>query len=246
MSNFKSYWLTISLQKLIIHIVITQLREHFIGAHISVSLAPQQRSANTMWPLMIVPLLVNLTSAKLQCPDGRLCPEQSTCCKLESGNYDCCPVEKRSQSDDSGDFSPLSWKTHSIPVESKILEMEAGARSSSVSSDSSIHCDYTHYCPDGWACCKMLTGSWSCCPHLTTVCCYQGTRCCPRDNAGNLSPSSMALKYHSIPMKSKTLETEEKALSTTEIGAAVHIPGPFVAKMVFTVAHMAPNAIFKG
>ncbi|XP_038653300.1 progranulin-like [Scyliorhinus canicula] len=171
-----------------------------------------------MWPLMIVLLLVNLASAKLLCPDGRLCPEQSTCCKLESGNYDCCLVEKRSQSDDSGDYSPLSMslKSHSIPVESKILEMEAGARSSNLSSDSSvIYCDYTHYCPDGWKCCRMLNGSWSCCPQRTTVCCHQGTRCCPSDNAGNLSPSSMALKYHSIPMKSKTLETEEKALSTS-------------------------------
>ncbi|XP_078095162.1 granulin 1 [Mustelus asterias] len=178
-----------------------------------------------MWPLMIVLLLANLASATVMCPDGRSCPDQSRCCKHESGNYGCCPAEKTARCDtmcspreDSGDSSPSSMalEYNSISVEGKTLEMETGAPSGSVKSDSFIiHCDATHYCSDGYRCCHMQSGGWSCCPYLTTVCCFGGTKCCPSNYVGDISPSSMALEYNTIAVESKTLEMETQALSTS-------------------------------
>ncbi|XP_067859287.1 progranulin-like [Heptranchias perlo] len=153
-----------------------------------------------MWPLIIL-LLANLASAAVICPDGNTCPDQSTCCKLQAGNYACCPLEKDG---------------FSILTESKIFTMETEALSTSVSSDSSvIYCDNVYYCQNGYTCCKLNSGGWSCCPHPATICCFGGTKCCPKDHTGDSSPSSGPLKDLSIPVESKIFTMETEALSTS-------------------------------
>ncbi|XP_048380644.1 progranulin-like [Stegostoma tigrinum] len=175
-----------------------------------------------MWPPIIILLLANLASTEVQCPDGRPCPDESTCCKLESGSYDCCPVEKNVQCFNgtkhcgrhhTGDTDPSSsaLKYPSISVESKTLEMETALRNNVNMDSSVVYCDRTHYCLDGYTCCRIVTGGWSCCPQVQTVCCYGGSMCCPQDNT---DPSSSAVKYPSIPMEGNTLEMET-ALSTS-------------------------------
>ncbi|XP_066571570.1 progranulin [Amia ocellicauda] len=41
----------------------------------------------------VLVLLVGLASGSVTCPDGRHCPERSTCCPSPSG-YQCCPIPK--------------------------------------------------------------------------------------------------------------------------------------------------------
>ncbi|XP_043545628.1 protein FAM133 isoform X2 [Chiloscyllium plagiosum] len=171
----------------------------------------EEREKTAMWSSILILLLANLASTEVQCPDGRPCPDESTCCKLESGSYDCCPMKENIQRWDGtkrcgkGDTDPSSsaQKYPSIPVES--------ALSINVKSDSSVvQCDYWHFCLDGYTCCKVQTGGWNCCPQPRFVCCYGGTMCCPQ---GDTNPSSSALKYHSVSVKNQALEMES-ALSS--------------------------------
>uniref|UniRef100_UPI00398F634D granulin 1 n=1 Tax=Pristiophorus japonicus TaxID=55135 RepID=UPI00398F634D len=180
-----------------------------------------------MWPLITILLLENLASAAMECPDGSPCPDQSTCCKLQTGNYACCPMEKTvccykgtscCPKDYTGDFSPstMALEYLGLPLESKTLTVDTQALSNSVSSDSSvIHRENVYSCQNGKTCCRLQSGGWSYCPQPATVCCYEGTRCCPKDYTGDFSPSTAALKYLSLPLESKTLTVDTEALSNS-------------------------------
>ena len=37
---------------------------------------------------------VNVQKVNIVCPGGESCPDDSTCCKMESGEYGCCPMPK--------------------------------------------------------------------------------------------------------------------------------------------------------
>ena len=80
-------------------------------------------------------------------------PYQATCC---SDQQHCCPQDttcdipegKCNKKDEV-----LTWTTESLAL------LTLG----------NIKCDDTHYCPEGNTCCKILTGTWGCCP-LPKVC----------------------------------------------------------------------------
>uniref|UniRef100_A0A4W3JC86 Granulins domain-containing protein n=1 Tax=Callorhinchus milii TaxID=7868 RepID=A0A4W3JC86_CALMI len=96
-----------------------------------------------------------------------------------------------------------------------LLKYQLPTLSTSVSSDSSaVKCDSVYSCPDGNTCCRQITGHWSCCPHPQTVCCFAGTRCCPKDYTSGVSTSSRAMNGLSIPLVSM-ISAVESALSTS-------------------------------
>ncbi|XP_041040199.1 protein FAM133 isoform X2 [Carcharodon carcharias] len=212
-----------------------------------------ERDKTAMWPLMIALLLATLASAAVMCPDGSPCPDQSTCCKLESGNYDCCPVEKTvccfggskcCPRDSTGDFSPSSTalKYQSIPAESKTPEMEANALSNSVSSDSSvIYCDKLHYCPNGNTCCRMQNGDWSCCPQTSAVCCKDGVHCCPHGTKCDIQRLRCIMDSNSIPWlikKPAQIVSEDLQNSLSSDGPLVYCDDTHVCKAGSTCCKM--------
>ncbi|XP_067906952.1 progranulin-like [Heterodontus francisci] len=145
-----------------------------------------------MWPLMIILLLGNSASAAVMCPDGSPCPDQSTCCKLQSGNYDCCPVEKAVCKDGvhccphgtkcDPQRSVCKMDMVSIPwLIKKPALIGSEAQQNSLSSDASVvRCDDTHVCKTGSSCCKMWHNGWGCCPFPNGHCCWDGLHCCPK------------------------------------------------------------------
>jgi len=55
-----------------------------------------------------------------------------------------------------------------------------------VVADEYVPCpDGQSYCPDGNTCCRMLDGSWGCCPMPLAVCCADRLHCCPRGSTCN-------------------------------------------------------------
>uniref|UniRef100_A0AAY5K729 Granulins domain-containing protein n=1 Tax=Esox lucius TaxID=8010 RepID=A0AAY5K729_ESOLU len=45
-----------------------------------------------MWGIAVVVLVVTgSVSCYTTCPDGKVCPDQSSCC-VTNGEYACCPV----------------------------------------------------------------------------------------------------------------------------------------------------------
>ncbi|XP_078395058.1 protein FAM133 isoform X2 [Cetorhinus maximus] len=212
-----------------------------------------ERDKTAMWPLMIVLLLATSASAAVMCPNGSPCPDQSTCCKLESGNYNCCPVEKTvccfggtkcCPTDFKGDFSPSSTalKYQTIPAENKMLEMEANALSNSVSSDSSIiYCDKLHYCPNGYTCCRTQNGGWSCCPHTSAVCCKDGVHCCPHGTKCDIQRLRCIMDSNSIPWlvkKPAQIVSEDLQNNLSSDGPLVYCDDTHVCKAGSTCCKM--------
>ena len=120
------------------------------------------------------------------CPDGQSeCPEGNTCCKLQSGQYGCCPLPKAVCCSDGVHCCPNGYTcdvsagtctqgSSSLPM---VKKMSSSKRESIASN---IVCpDGQSQCPDGNTCCKLSSGEYGCCPLPKAVCCSDGVHCCP-------------------------------------------------------------------
>jgi len=122
------------------------------------------------------------------CPDGRhACPTGSTCCKLPSGEWGCCPIPNAVCCKDRLHCCPqntvcdtihgkcLRGVDESIPWQKKLKSREVN----STIADNNVLCDQSSACPDGTTCCKLASGVWGCCPIPNAVCCADHEHCCP-------------------------------------------------------------------
>ncbi|PAA52068.1 hypothetical protein BOX15_Mlig015434g1 [Macrostomum lignano] len=88
------------------------------------------------------------------CPDGQSqCPDGSTCCKLQSGQYGCCPLEKATCCRDGVHCCPNGYK----------CDVSAGTCSKSGSIASRVKLS---------SCCTFFSGS--------VLCCKNGLVCDPK------------------------------------------------------------------
>lgn len=123
------------------------------------------------------------------CPDGRhACPSGSTCCKLASGVWGCCPIPNAVCCIDHLHCCPqetvcdtvrgkcLRGVENSVPWQKKMKSRELNSTSASANV---VTCDAFSSCPDGTTCCRMTSGSWGCCPIPNAVCCKDHMHCCP-------------------------------------------------------------------
>ncbi|XP_064647998.1 SCO-spondin-like isoform X2 [Lineus longissimus] len=140
---------------------------------------------------MTFPLLKKFAAkfADVVCPDGQgTCPTDSTCCKLASGKYGCCPLPSATCCDDhihccpngytcdtaqstcnkGALFVPMAKK---IPAESVVPEKLLGSK---------ILCpDRETVCDEGSTCCMLKSGDYGCCPLKKALCCTDQEHCCP-------------------------------------------------------------------
>ncbi|XP_048245439.1 uncharacterized protein LOC124135118 [Haliotis rufescens] len=119
----------------------------------------------------------------VKCDSTSECPDGSTCCKLSSGQWGCCPLpqavccadgihccpsgttcDTASGKCNRQDGLSITWFRKTAPI---------------VKNVENVKCDSTHECPDGSTCCKLSSGQWGCCPLPQAVCCADGIHCCP-------------------------------------------------------------------
>ncbi|XP_072311978.1 granulin b [Eucyclogobius newberryi] len=152
---------------------------------------------------VLMPLLKKIPAAPndVQCPDiTSSCPDETTCCKMTSGDYGCCPMPDAVCCVDKIHCCPSGTQcdlVHSTCVSSitntsmvtKIpalgkepAEMQRGMET--------VPCNGSVVCADGNTCCKLLTGSWACCPLPKAVCCKDHLHCCPHGTVCNLEAST--------------------------------------------------------
>ncbi|XP_003382695.1 PREDICTED: prestalk protein-like [Amphimedon queenslandica] len=132
----------------------------------------------------VVPMMKKLSSLRspsdvknVVCPGGRQkCPDDNTCCELESGSYGCCPRP---------DAVCCADKTHCCPngytcqndgtckKDTKVYEALAVVKLDSVK------CPDGGVCLDGQTCCRESGYKYGCCPYLDATCCSDGIHCCP-------------------------------------------------------------------
>jgi len=122
------------------------------------------------------------------CPDGRhACPTGSTCCKLPSGVWGCCPIANAVCCEDHLHCCPqdttcdtahgrcLRRADESTPWHTK----KEARRLNGTTAVNDVKCDSFSSCPDGTTCCRLPGGTWGCCPMANAVCCKDHLHCCP-------------------------------------------------------------------
>ncbi|XP_052681912.1 neurogenic locus notch homolog protein 2-like isoform X3 [Crassostrea angulata] len=133
-----------------------------------------------------------LRSENVVCPDGQSeCKSGQTCCKLASGNYGCCPIQKAVCCSDMKHCCPEGT---TCDVSSgkcnrgNTYVMDWMDKQPAVVRAGSVMCpDGQHECKDRQTCCKLASGQWGCCPIPKAVCCSDGKHCCPESTKCEVS-----------------------------------------------------------
>eukprot|EP00914_Ancora_sagittata_P015706 GHVO01031261.1.p1 GENE.GHVO01031261.1~~GHVO01031261.1.p1 ORF type:complete len:813 (+),score=67.53 GHVO01031261.1:114-2552(+) len=123
----------------------------------------------------------------VQCPDTTVkCPDGSTCCKLVTGQYGCCPLPNAVCCKDGQHCCPekTTCDESSGRCKSKSLDIpwaeKTPAKPAEAALADDVCPDKRYRCPQGKTCCKLAGGSWGCCPYPQAICCSDGIHCCPR------------------------------------------------------------------
>lgn len=133
-----------------------------------------------------------------KCDESSSCPGESTCCKLSSGDWGCCPLPEAVCCEDHVHCCPHG-SVCNVAAETCETVSDSGLRISvpmvkkipavSVPSQKQ-NCDETSSCPTGTTCCKLTSNSWACCPVPQAVCCADQEHCCPQGYTCDLAQSS--------------------------------------------------------
>ncbi|XP_055901658.1 uncharacterized protein ZC84.1 isoform X4 [Biomphalaria glabrata] len=135
------------------------------------------------------PKKIQKLTESVVCPGGQAqCPGGATCCKLQSGDYGCCPYVNAVCCSDGLHCCPNGYRCDVDQGECKkgdssvqwFLKVLAKPVSENVEVGlNSIRCDDTWSCPDGNTCCKLASGEYGCCPLPRATCCDDHIHCCP-------------------------------------------------------------------
>ncbi|XP_038591786.1 progranulin-like [Micropterus salmoides] len=128
----------------------------------------------------------------VKCDDKSSCASGTTCCKLQSGEWGCCPLVKAVCCADHEHCCPQGYtcnmqtgtcekKNRDVLVlalpQSKVVQSEPRG----TEGDADVPCDSTgeFHCPKQDTCCKISAAEWACCPSPRAVCCSDSKHCCP-------------------------------------------------------------------
>ncbi|XP_023149019.2 granulin a isoform X3 [Amphiprion ocellaris] len=129
--------------------------------------------------------------SSVQCDGGSQCPEHTTCCKLATAEWGCCPLENAVCCSDKKHCCPQDFTCNEasnscqrlITLEVEMVPLtpvylpEQPLPSPLTHGD--IPCDKKTRCKDGQTCCRMSPTTWGCCPSPNAVCCSDMRHCCP-------------------------------------------------------------------
>uniref|UniRef100_A0A8C2W811 Granulin a n=1 Tax=Cyclopterus lumpus TaxID=8103 RepID=A0A8C2W811_CYCLU len=135
---------------------------------------------------------VQADPSSVKCGGESQCPEQTTCCRLLSGEWGCCPITNAVCCPDKEHCCPHGYTCNMASNSCQkliLLQLEAVALTRvylperqpalGPSMLRDIHCDELIICPDGNTCCRTSASSWGCCPTPNAVCCSDMQHCCP-------------------------------------------------------------------
>uniref|UniRef100_A0A1A8NME6 Granulin b n=1 Tax=Nothobranchius rachovii TaxID=451742 RepID=A0A1A8NME6_9TELE len=128
----------------------------------------------------------------VKCDNKSSCASGTTCCRLQSGEWGCCPLVKAVCCDDHEHCCPQGYscnmKTSTCEKKIDSLLLTTLPQSEVVRSepreaedDGDVSCDSTgvFHCSKQETCCKVSDTEWSCCPTHKAVCCSDSKHCCP-------------------------------------------------------------------
>lgn len=115
---------------------------------------------------------VQADPSAVQCDSQNQCPEGTTCCRLDTGEWGCCPLENAVCCPDKEHCCPHGY-TCNIATNScqklLMLQVENVPLTPVYLPDYSpplrdVKCDDQTSCSDGQTCCRMSATQWGCCP----------------------------------------------------------------------------------
>lgn len=117
----------------------------------------------------------------VQCDSTTSCPTGSTCCRLTTGQWGCCPHVKAVCCDDHVHCCPGGY-TCDVQAGTCIRTSSSHTVALAVvhpHTKDEVMCDATSHCSETQTCCKLSDTEWACCPFKQAVCCEDMKHCCP-------------------------------------------------------------------
>nr|XP_055050054.1 granulin a isoform X2 [Misgurnus anguillicaudatus] len=124
----------------------------------------------------------------VKCDDQTSCETGSTCCRLSTGDWGCCPLPEAVCCPDHEHCCPKGYTCDAggscmqntwLQVDRVPLIHTGGKEQQPISSVKDIQCADGHSCLDSETCCKTSETTWACCPSPKAVCCDDMKHCCP-------------------------------------------------------------------
>ncbi|XP_024913512.1 granulin b isoform X2 [Cynoglossus semilaevis] len=128
----------------------------------------------------------------VKCDNKSSCAAGTTCCKLPTGEWGCCPLVKAVCCEDHQHCCPQGYtcnmKTGTCDKKDKnvlthtLHQIKVVQPQSQFSEDDvGVPCDSTGdlQCSKSETCCKTSPSGWACCPSPQAVCCSDSKYCCP-------------------------------------------------------------------
>lgn len=126
-----------------------------------------------------------------KCDDSYSCDDNATCCRMEDGNWGCCPLVRATCCDDKKHCCPEGYECYwhickkkspwangpaFLPMKEKKPALPSGHNRAAF-----VPCPDGHSkCPDGSTCCPAGDEQqYGCCPLPNAMCCSDGVHCCP-------------------------------------------------------------------
>lgn len=172
------------------------------------------RSSCTKGPHVVIPWFTKLSAVTepdavtdVKCDDKSSCASGTTCCKLQTGEWGCCPLVKAVCCADHEHCCPQGYtcnmqtgtcekQRHDALIltlpQSKVVRSEP--RDTEVAAD--VPCDGTgeSHCSVQETCCKVSATEWACCPYARAVCCSDSKHCCPVGYSCDLKAGGCSLR----------------------------------------------------
>ncbi|KAH7935437.1 hypothetical protein HPB52_007459 [Rhipicephalus sanguineus] len=160
----------------------------------------------------------------VQCEDTSLCPDGTTCCKVDDQTWGCCPYEFGQCCKDGAHCCPLGYScdaaqgscVHKITqqrlfrtaLDRRVSGLAQRRRNEIIPGESlggNVRCPDGNYCLDGQTCCLLTSGSYGCCPYQHAECCSDHTSCCPEGYQCRVSTHQCihAATNHTVAMVQK-------------------------------------------
>ncbi|KAG0444110.1 hypothetical protein HPB47_014159, partial [Ixodes persulcatus] len=174
----------------------------------------------------------------VRCPNGALCPDRTTCCLQNSGQYGCCPYQFAMCCSDHLHCCPegyhcnmsngtcLQISTTTKKVETlltpMVLSPQLGPNAPAVKD---VRCPDGSFCWDGQTCCMVGGGFYDCCPYSHAVCCSDHASCCPDGYRCEVSTQSCVAGNSTLPMLKKIDTIRESYLEEPAPVEIVRCPG---------------------
>ncbi|XP_057572879.1 progranulin isoform X2 [Hippopotamus amphibius kiboko] len=129
------------------------------------------------------------TVQEVKCDMEVSCPDDYTCCRLQSGAWGCCPFAEAVCCEDHVHCCPSGFRcdtekstceqgAYSVPWLKKVPAHVSLPDPRAMEND--VPCDNTTSCPSYNTCCRLPSGEWGCCPIPEAVCCSDHQHCCPQ------------------------------------------------------------------